>query len=205
MNARAYRQSRRAAASAATRQRVLDAARDQLLTAEPFTMEAVARRAQVSRVTVYDQFGDRDRLREAVFDHLAETGGLARIPWAFAAADPAEGIGRLADVFSGFYAAHRTVIRRLHALSALKAGEGELPPDRNLRRRHILTVLLERLVKLPENRELDVEGTAITLHALTSFEFYDQLASADPTTQASERVRDLVAMVLKRAAEPGSR
>jgi AcrR family transcriptional regulator len=198
---RPYRQTRRAATTAATRERVLEAAREQLLGDEPFTINAVSRRAGVARVTVYDQFGDRDRLREAVFDHLATTGGLTRIPSAFAATDPAEGIGRLAEVFCDFYATHRTVIRRLHALSALRAGDGELPGDRNRRRRHILVVLLRRLARLPQFQGLDVEGTAITLHALTSFEFYDQLASSDPRTPPAMRIRLLIAAVLRQVAK----
>jgi hypothetical protein len=90
--------------------------------------------------------------------------------------------------------------RRLHALSALRAGEGDLPPDRN--RRHILVVLLERLAELPEYRGLDIEGTASVLHALTSFELYDQLASSDSATPPERRIHELVSMVLRQAAAP---
>ena len=60
------------------RQQVLAAARS--LLAEPgglaFTVDAVARRADVARATVYYQFGSKSGLLEAVCDHLADLGGM---------------------------------------------------------------------------------------------------------------------------------
>jgi AcrR family transcriptional regulator len=185
MEKRQYHQTRRAEAAEATRNRILAAASDQLVTEERFTIDAVALRAGVSRMTVYAQFGSSNALREAVFDHLASTGGLEDIPAAFSEADPRDGIDRAIVIFCGFYATHRTVLRRLNALAALHAGAGQRAPDRNQRRRQLLTALVTRVATLPHHRELDVEATAGILHALTSFEFYDQLAdneaaSADP-------------------------
>ena len=198
MGKRPYQQTRRAEASQATRQRILGAARDQLVSGDDFTVEAVAARAGVSRVTVYAQFGGRDALREAVFDYLGTTGGLAEIPSAFAQADPLEGIGRVIDIFCSFYATHRIVLRRLHALAALATGDGEHVADRNARRRQILTVLLTRVAQLPTHGRLDVQMTAATLHALTSFEFYDQLAANSAAgLDPAHSVRALAAAVLR--------
>jgi AcrR family transcriptional regulator len=198
MDKRPYRQSRRAEAAEATRRRILEAALEQLVSGDDFTVEAVATRAGVSRVTVYAQFGGRDVLREAVLDHIAATGGLGEIASAFTLADPLEGIGRVIDIFCRFYATHRTVLRRLHALAALSAGDGERPADRNARRQQILTVLLTRLVQLPAHRQLDIETTAATLQALTSFEFYDQLASASPAgVDPTHTIRALATAVLQ--------
>jgi AcrR family transcriptional regulator len=197
MGKRPYRQTRRAAATETTRQRILAAARDQLVSGEDFTIEAVAARAEVSRVTVYTQFGGRDALREAVFDHLAETGGLDAIPSVFAEPDPIEGIGRLIDIFCGFYATHRLVLRRLNALAALAVGDGQRPPDRNRRRRQILTVLLSRAVQLPEYCGLDVEPAVGVLQALTSFELYDRLADEVTETDLARYIRLLASAVLR--------
>jgi AcrR family transcriptional regulator len=205
MEKRPYRQTRRAEAAEATRQRILGAARDQLVSGEDFTIEAVAGRAGVSRVTVYSQFGSRDALREAVYDHLAETGGLTEIPTAFAQTDPIEGIGRLIDIFCGFYATHRIVLRRLNALAALAAGAGERSPGRNRRRRHILSVLLSRTAELPEHRGLDVEETAGVLQALTSFEFYDRLADEMGEAGSARHVRELALAVLGASPERSRR
>lgn len=198
MEKRSYRQTRRAQAVEETRRRILEAAREQLVSGNDFTVEAVAAHAGVSRVTVYAQFGGRDALREAVFDHLGTTGGLSEIASAFAQADPAEGIGRVIDIFCGFYAAHRVVLRRLHALAALASGEGDGLVDRNARRRQILTVLLTRVEQLPTYRGMDVQVTAATLQALTSFQFYDELAANGAAgIDPSEQVRALAAAVLR--------
>jgi AcrR family transcriptional regulator len=198
MTVRPYRQTRRAEAAAATRRGVVYAGRAQLLSGDRFTIEAVARRAGVSRVTVYNLFGDRDRLREAIYDDLATTGGLDRIPEAFAAASPADGIARLVEIFCGFYAAHRTILRRLNALAALAAGSGQRPLGRNRRRRHILSLLVGRAAARPEHEGLDVEAATGRLLALTSFEFYDQLAACDPGTPPASVIRPLALALLAR-------
>jgi AcrR family transcriptional regulator len=197
MGKRPYNQTLRAEAVEATRQRILAAARDQLVSGEDFAIEAVAGRAGVSRVTVYAQFGNRDALREAVYDHLAETGGLDAIPSAFAEPDPVEGIGRVIDVFCGFYATHRLVLRRLNALAALATGDGEQHQGRNRRRRHILTVLLSRVSQLPEYPELDVETAAGVLQALTSFVVYDRLADEIVEADVATYIRQLAAAALR--------
>ena len=46
-------------------------------------MEAVARRARVTRVTIYHQFESKAQLLEAVFDEFAASGGLASLPKIF--------------------------------------------------------------------------------------------------------------------------
>ncbi|MBV9279731.1 MAG: TetR/AcrR family transcriptional regulator [Chloroflexi bacterium] len=197
MEKRPYRQTRRAEATEATRQRILAAARDQLVSGEDFTIEAVADCAGVSRVTVYAQFGSRDALREAVYDHLAATGGLDATPSIFAEPDPIQGIDRLIDIFCGFYTTHRFVLRRLNALAALAAGDGDRPPDRNRRRRHILTVLLSHVAQLPAYRGLDVESAAGVLQALTSFEFYDRLADETTEDETVRCIRQLALVALR--------
>jgi AcrR family transcriptional regulator len=194
MEKRPYRQTRRAKAAAATRQRIVAAARDKMMSGESFTIEAVAARAEVSRVTVYAQFGGRDALREAVFDDLAATGGLAEIPAAFAEADPMEALGRVVDIFCRFYATHRAVLRRLNALAAL--AEGESPPDRNERRRQIFITILSRAAQLPAHQGLDVETAAGTLQALTSFEFYDRLAGDAADIDPARCIRNLISALL---------
>lgn len=197
MSTRPYRQTRRAESTEATRRRILEAARDQLVSGERFTIDAVARRAGVSRPTVYAGFTDGAQLREAVFDDLATSGGLGEIPSAFTAEDPVAGVRRLAEVFCGFYRTHRVVLRRLNALAALAAGAGRRPPGRNRRRRGILTRLLQRVASSPGRPAPDVDALVPVLHALTSFEFFDQLASAAGADEACRRIPALVeALVL---------
>ena len=75
------------AAAAEKRERVIDAA-SRLLREEAniaaFSLDAVAKAAGITRLTVYHQFGSRRGLLEAVFDKRARQGGLGRIPDAMA-------------------------------------------------------------------------------------------------------------------------
>ena len=81
-----------------------------------FTVDAVARRADVARATVYYQFGSKAGLLEAVCDDLAESGGMAGLADAFADPDPRAALHRFIDVFARFWAADPPVMRRLRAL-----------------------------------------------------------------------------------------
>jgi AcrR family transcriptional regulator len=76
MSPRPYRLGQRQVLADETRSKILDAARAQLETEASFSIDAVARRADVARMTVYYQFGSKRGLLEALFDALAASGGL---------------------------------------------------------------------------------------------------------------------------------
>jgi len=86
MNPRPYRSPLRAAAAGITRKRIINAA-SALLGApkgfEGFSLDAVARKARVTRLTVYNQFGSRRALLEEVFDDIAARAACtgSRKPW----------------------------------------------------------------------------------------------------------------------------
>src|SRR5258708_12875246 len=102
MSTRAYVSSVRMAAAAAKRDRVIKAAARSLredASIATFSLDAVAKAAGVTRLTVYHQFGSRRGLLEAVFDDIARQGGLARIPEAMAMPDPRAALDRLVEIF----------------------------------------------------------------------------------------------------------
>lgn len=68
MSSRPYRLGKRAEDAAATRQRILDAGWDEIELAgyRPASVEAIASRAGVTRVTVYRHFASRGALFEAI-------------------------------------------------------------------------------------------------------------------------------------------
>ena len=79
MSPRPYRLGQRQIATEQTRARILAAARELLLTSDTFTgfsIDAVARQADVARMTVYHQFGSKIGLLEALSDSLAAHGGM---------------------------------------------------------------------------------------------------------------------------------
>src|SRR5438094_2224179 len=181
MSPRAYRLGRRTAAAQRTRARVLRAARD-LLTAragaEPFSVDAVARRAGVARMTLYHQFGSRRGLLEALFDSFADGGELpARLAAAFQRPDPLDSLADIVAAFARFWDAGRPWIRRVRALGVLDRELGKAVEARNARRREVVRVLVERLgTRYGRPAPGERAQAEALLYTLTSFETFDMLA-----------------------------
>jgi AcrR family transcriptional regulator len=190
--------AQRQPATDATRDRILAAAH-KLLAAEnfsAFTMDAVARKADVSRLTVYYQFNSKAGLLEALYDHIAQRGHMERLAEVFRLGnEPVRTLHDFIAVFAGFWASDRNVIRRLHALAAI---DPEIAPGllaRNERRRHGLTVIVERYGRVYRPLTPRQETVAIdTLHMLTSFETFDALAK-------SERALEEVVEIIRKLAD----
>src|SRR3989442_14145866 len=119
MSPRPYRLGQRQVAADETRSRILNAARAQLETEASFSIDAVARRADVARMTVYYQFGSRRGLLEALFDDLAARGGVPQFPSAFPETDPMVALDRLIEIFAHFWTSAPGVPRRLRAIAVL--------------------------------------------------------------------------------------
>lgn len=176
---RAYRSPGRESAAADTRDRILASARA-LLSVEGavnFTIDAVAEGAGVARMTVYNQFGSKRGLVEALSDELAVRGGIRRLPEAFQARDARTGLQILIEAFSGLWRQERLLIRRLRAVQTL---DPELSrTNRDERRRQALLVLLRRLASETGRPAHDeVETSADLLLVLTSFDAYELLLAS---------------------------
>jgi AcrR family transcriptional regulator len=175
----------RAARSEAKRQQLLLAAAD-LLAREPvgqFSLESVARAAGVTRLTVYNQFGSRRGLLEAVFDHLAREGELTRIPEAMADPDPRRGLDRLVEIFCGFWSANAAAGRLNEAIAA----DPELAlavRERNERRRGAVQALVDRIAPNapPQRRQEAID----LIFALMSYPMWRGLADAPSGPNACE-------------------
>jgi AcrR family transcriptional regulator len=182
---RTYQSERRQTATNETRSRILEAARSLLsgTGGATFTIDAVAERADVARMTVYYQFGSKPGLIAALSDDLASRGGIGRLPQAFMAPDPMAGLEILVQVFMHLWESERLVIQRLRALSAFDPDFSD-HEDRNLRRRQAITVLLRRLSSPPD----DLDDKADLLTVMTSFESYETLAASGRNADAAARV-----------------
>ncbi len=194
---RPYRLGQRRAAAEQTRARIIAAARE-LLTAgsgfTTFTVDAVADRAGVARMTVYYQFGSKIGLLEALCDSLALSGGLEQLAGAFRQSDPHAALTEFIAVFCRFYDAERQLARRLHGLAALDPDFEKVLQARQGRRREGLRVLLGRLTTARGRAaKAALEEKTDVLHTLTRFETFDALAGA--TRSARE-----VAALLNRLA-----
>jgi AcrR family transcriptional regulator len=185
MSPRPYTLGQREARVEHTRTRILSAARDVLATEDRLTVDAVARAADVARMTVYNQFGSKSGLLDALFDWLAERGGMHQLASAFQQADPELALERFVRVMCGFWASDRDVMRRVRALAALDPELQALVGARDQWRRQGVRTLLDR-------RASASPDTIDLVHALTSFETFDSLAGAD-------RAVDAVTLLVSRA------
>ena len=185
---RAYNSPRRIVAATKTRQRIVAAAAAILGTAEGisgFSLQAVADKAGVTRLTVYNQFGSRRALLEAVFDEMAVRGGLHRIPAVMAGSDPQAGLLQVIGIFCDFWSFGCDALGPLHAAGASDPEFGASVRERNERRRRLLSVLVRRLAKDRKLRPKAPGDLIDVLFALTSFPFFSQLTAAGRTTQAA--------------------
>src|SRR5581483_3337999 len=174
MTSRPYRSSIRAGAAEQTRRRIVAAAVEQLRTvgAAGFSLEAVARQAGVTRLTVYNQFGSRRALLEAVFDDRAAEGGLHRIPEAMADPDPRQGLARLVAIFRSFWSGDAEAVGGIYAAAAADAEFQAALAARNERRRQALAVLVGRIM----GDGADHADTVDMLFVLTSQPVFAQLS-----------------------------
>jgi AcrR family transcriptional regulator len=124
METRRYRQTRRAEASEATRQRILEAARASLEQgpAGALKVDDVARSADVARSTIYLLFGSRSGLFDALARYLRDTAGFDELIAASRLPDAMDNLRTSQRVAVHVYAALPELARALFTL-------GEIDPD----------------------------------------------------------------------------
>src|SRR5579859_4904193 len=172
MSPRPYRLGQRQAAIDETRARVIAAARELLVSADPgkFSIDAVAQHADVSRATVYYQFRSKAGLLEALFAALDE----------------------YIMVFGRFWGSDQVLHRRLRGLAALDPDLGEaLRVRQEWRRRGAATLITRLTTELgapPATRQRDATDLLFTV---TSFETFDTLAGAGTPQAAVSLIQHL--------------
>ena len=200
MSPRPYRLGQRQIATEQTRARILAAARELLLTSVAFTgfsIDAVARQADVARMTVYHQFGSKIGLLEALSDSLAAHGGMEQLANAFRRIDLLESLEEYIRVFSRFWQSDRLVTRRLRALSTLDPDFEQVVKARDERRREGLRVIVLRFVeKYGKPAPETIDETVNILFTLLSFETFDTLAGS---TYSIEEISPVVQRLARAA------
>jgi AcrR family transcriptional regulator len=202
MKPRRYRLGQRQAAAEQTRSRIVAAARE--LLAAPggfsgFTIDEVVAQAGVARMTVYNQFGSKRGLLEALFDVLAARGLVERLRAAFARPEPREALAEFIAAFGGFWSSDRIVIRRIRGLASIDPDFEQGVRARDERRRQGLRTIVGRLAETYNTPSPVARDEVIdVLHTLTSFETFDNLAG---TTRSPEEVVPLVCRLAHAALE----
>lgn len=152
---RSYRLGRRQTAIEQTRSSILGAARAEVALGEPLSVGRVARRARVSRITVYNQFGSRAGLLEALTAQMRApdqqpAGGTAR-----------EMLGRRVSAACTSWAEQAPLFR--HLPRAVSDGS-------------VSRQLAERLAQSDDLRPgCSIKEAEDVIGLLTSFETFDRL------------------------------
>jgi len=189
MSPRPYRLGQRQAATDLTRARIINAARELLMSGNGyshFSIDAIARQADVARMTVYHQFGSKIGLLEGLCDSLAASGGMEQLATAFRQAEPLDSLREYLLIFSHFWDVDRLVMRRLRALAALDPDFEHVIRTRDEWRRRGVRTIAERLILSPGEA---LDKTVDILLTLSSFETFDTLAGP---TRSMEEVAPLV-------------
>jgi AcrR family transcriptional regulator len=120
---RAYEQKARAEAAAETRQRILDAVIERLrkAPAQRVSVDAVAKKAGVSRSTVYLVFGSRAGLFDAVAEEVFARAGYPRLLEAVRVPEPRDTLRGGITTGVHMFASYRDVFRALFSMQELEA------------------------------------------------------------------------------------
>jgi AcrR family transcriptional regulator len=190
MSPRPYHSPVRASAAGETRTRIVAAASAVLGAPElagGFSLEAVAKKAGVTRLTVYKQFGSRRALLEEVFDDIAARRGFQELAGAMEDPDPHHALRRIVAFFCGFWGSDTPALVRLHSAGASDPELEESVRGRNERRRHVLTALVRRMAG-GSRLEAKSRDLVDVLFALTGLFFFAQLTSGTRSPEAACRL-----------------
>jgi AcrR family transcriptional regulator len=204
MSARRYASPKREATAARTRQKLVRAGVRLLKSPDSLktlSLESVARVAGVSRLTVYNQFGSRKGLLEAVFDDRAREGGIQQLADAMAHPDPSRGLARLIEVFCHFWDFNRQIVTAVLGAAVADPDLRETMLERNERRRGALAILVGRMQTRPLPAQV-VADLVDVLFTLTSFPVFAELAQRGRDTAAAcGLIQDLAVAAIERVIE----
>ena len=177
---RSYRLGRRAETVTQTRARIVASARE-LISEGSFhriPIEHVAERAGVARATVYNRFGSKVGVLEAVIDDIERRARLPRILKAVELPDPIEALQRTLEEGCRYWADEANIARNVIGLAAADPEIQVLVERRDQQR----LVVIERLVARLEEHGLlapdcSRRRAVDVLWLLSSFEAFDRLFS----------------------------
>jgi AcrR family transcriptional regulator len=174
MATRSYTASRRRAGPESV-DRVLEAA-DRLIRENVFhttTMDELAAAAGVSRATVFNRFGSKLGVLQALFRRGMEGPEMEAIRDALAIEDPVESLETTIDSSCAIWEVCGLVVEQLQAIVVLEPDASALIEEQEVEQREALQDLARRLARAGRLRAGVSEARATaTLHMLTSLETF---------------------------------
>ena len=179
--ARAYRTRRRSDRSAGTRERIVAAVRS-LLEEGKFhesTVEEVADRAGVARATLYQHFGSRLELVDAICETFDANPALLEIRKVVDLPDADAALNETISNTVRFWSSEDTVLAQLYGVAAIDPAAQELVDRQRSDRRSEMARLARRLKVSGRLRARTSEKAALTtLMLLTSYDSFRELREA---------------------------
>jgi AcrR family transcriptional regulator len=155
--------------------RVLDAA-EQLIKKNAFhlaTMDEIATAAGVSRATVFNRFGSKLGVLQALFSRAIEGPEMEAIRWALEIEDPVESLEALIGASCAIWESQALIHEQLQAIVVLEPDASVLIDQQRQDQRADLQLLARRLSRAGQLRQEVSEARATaTLHMLTSLESF---------------------------------
>jgi AcrR family transcriptional regulator len=181
----------------ATRARILRAARDTIVAAgyHAASLEHVAAAANVTRVTVYRQYGNKRGLLEALVDDLAVRSNVVGLAAEAAALDPADSLAGLIDALGQLWALDPALMRRLIGLAAVDPEVDAVIASRERWRHDQVDAVTRRLATARRIRPPFTRTTASAcIDAATAFPAWDRIA--ETSTASHTGLIDIVLNLL---------
>jgi len=188
------------------RKHVVDAGRDKILVAAAevlnlddlgaFSLDAVARRAGVTRMTVYNHFGSKGVLLGEVFDLLVERDAFSGMPAVFETKDLGAGLDALVGMLGRFYDDNRQLMLKMVGVAGLDPDLDKVLLEKNLRRRRGIEAILAHF-GAPKTPAVDRSELVNTLDVLLSFHTFNSLAGPARTpAEVVPHVRRMIRGIL---------
>ena len=174
MATRSYTASRRRG-SPKSIDRVLDAG-EHLIREDSFhtaTMDELAEAAGVSRATVFNRFGSKLGVLQALYARCVQSPEMRAVEEALAIDDPDAALGALIEASCALWETRGFVVEQLQAISVLEPEASALLEEQREEQRADLQTLTRRLARADRLRPGVGEARATaTLHMVTSLESF---------------------------------
>jgi AcrR family transcriptional regulator len=189
-NSRVYRQRRRAETTARTRAQIMEAVRGLLEqgTFHEASVEEIARAAGVGRATLYQHFGSRLGLVEAICGTLAGNPSMVAIQASPDIGDPRESLTQMIRQGIRFWDSEEPLHRHLYGLAEIDDSAADFVRRQTTDRRSVVDRIVQRLFEAKVLRDGVTRAHArATLLVLTSFHTYQELRGAGLPLNETER------------------
>jgi AcrR family transcriptional regulator len=137
------------------------------------TMDELAAAAGVSRATVFNRFGSKLGVLQALFARAMDGREMAAIQEALAIEDPVAALETVIGAACAIWETHGAIHEHLQAITVLEPDAGALVERQREEQRADLQALVRRLARAGRLRQGVTEArAAATLHLLTSLESF---------------------------------